>query len=120
VTGIDDASSAEVPADARLAEHAGGSRRPAGPASLARLGDPWSGRVVRFDDAAGLGIVEATSGEQFGFHCTSLADGSRHVERGRQIVFGLRPGLGGEIEAVRIVVVDGARAAAATAPAATS
>lgn len=99
----DGAGPADPAGRAGLAGPARAGSGPSGPARLGRLGGPWSGRVACFDDAAGRGIVEVASGERFGFHCTSLADGSRHAEPGAQVVFGLWPGSGGEIEAVRIV-----------------
>lgn len=46
-----------------------------------------TGRVVDFDEARGLGTVEATDGRRLGFHCTGIADGSRTVEVGAAVRF---------------------------------
>jgi cold shock protein len=56
------------------------------------------GRVAEYDDAAGFGTVTDTDGEWF-FHCTAIADGSRHVDAGAAVAFVLRPGHLGRWEA---------------------
>lgn len=86
---------------------------PAFPASLpgARLfGLPRRGRVTAYDAERGLGSLEEVSepGEETGtfpFHCTAIADGSRHVDVGAPVVFVLVPGLGGLMEAGAVTVV---------------
>jgi cold shock CspA family protein len=54
-----------------------------------------TGQVVAFDDFAGWGTVrEADATERF-FHCTRIADGSRHLDVGTHVTFVLAPvGLG--------------------------
>ena len=65
------------------------------------------GRVVAFDAEAGHGEVEAEDGRRLFFHCTAVADGSRHVPLGASVVFGLAPGHRGRWEATSVVVPDG-------------
>ena len=102
--GTQDSSSSRASAGSPDARHAGAGVDHAGVTRPPLLGDPWAGRVLSFDDAAGLGVVEATTGARFGFHCTSVADGSRHVEPGTAVAFRLRPARGGQIEAIGLVV----------------
>ncbi|MFQ5555978.1 MAG: cold shock domain-containing protein [Acidimicrobiales bacterium] len=59
------------------------------------------GSVATFDDEAGYGTVSQGSGSWW-FHCTAIADGSRHIEEGARVEFGLRPGRRGCWEAVEI------------------
>ncbi len=61
-------------------------------------GASW-GRVTAFDEARGLGELEADGGAVLPFHCTSLADGSRTIEVGTTVCFVARAALGGVIEA---------------------
>ncbi len=79
------------------------------------------GTVVAFDEAAGLGEVEASGAGAAGagagaaertegaagavrypFHCTQIADGSRVVAVGAPVSFGLLAGRGGRWEAADI------------------
>ena len=60
------------------------------------------GRVAEFDDAAGIGTVEAADGTQFFFHCTQIADGSRTIEVGAPIDFEVVAGHLGRWEAAAI------------------
>jgi cold shock CspA family protein len=54
-----------------------------------------SGEVVAFDDFAGWGTVREADGSERFFHCTRIADGSRHVDVGEHVTFALAPvGLG--------------------------
>jgi cold shock CspA family protein len=62
-----------------------------------------TGRVVAFDEARGLGEVEADDGRRFPFHCTRIADGSRRIEVGTPVCFLVRAGLPGRWEADRLV-----------------
>jgi len=66
-------------------------------ASHATLG-ARDGVVEEFDDDRGLGTVVA-HGERFEFHCTAIADGSRHVAVGAVVRFTLAAGHGGRLEA---------------------
>jgi cold shock CspA family protein len=52
------------------------------------------GVVVAFDDPRGLGTVRADDGTEYGFHCTAIADGTRTIEVGARVEFGLIPRLG--------------------------
>jgi CspA family cold shock protein len=52
------------------------------------------GRVTEFDEAAGLGVVSDEAGTTYPFHCTEIADGSRTIEVGTPVVFGLLARLG--------------------------
>ena len=46
-----------------------------------------TGTVVAFDEARGLGEVEAHEGRRFPFHCTAIADGTRTVPVGSRVCF---------------------------------
>ncbi|MCL6094865.1 MAG: hypothetical protein M1519_03405 [Actinobacteria bacterium] len=63
------------------------------------LGKLRIGTVSSFDDATGLGEVTSLDGVTIPFHCTEIADGSRRIERGRQVAYLIRPGHCGRIEA---------------------
>lgn len=61
------------------------------------------GTVAAFDEAAGYGTVREDpavdgAGEWF-FHCTAIADGSRRIPEGAEVVFVLAPGHRGRMEA---------------------
>lgn len=68
----------------------------AGPAPAA---GPRHGRVTSFDPGRGLGEVVDDSGTAFGFHATAIADGSRSIAAGTDVVFTVAPGHGGRYEA---------------------
>ncbi len=58
------------------------------------------GVVVAFDEARGIGEVEADgSAERFGFHCTRIAGGARSIALGATVAFEVGPGLLGRWEA---------------------
>jgi cold shock CspA family protein len=57
------------------------------------------GVVVEFDEARGLGEVEAADGRRLPFHCVQIADGTRRVPVGVPVWFTIRAGLGGRWEA---------------------
>ena len=59
------------------------------------------GTVVSFDAAVGLGEVQSVDGQRFTFHCIEIADGSRAIEVGTAVTFGLLAKLGRH-EAARI------------------
>jgi cold shock CspA family protein len=61
-----------------------------------------TGRVVAFDGHAGLGEIAADDGTRYPFHCTQIADGSRHVEVGAVVEFEVAAGLPGRWEATAI------------------
>ncbi len=56
------------------------------------------GRVADYDDAAGYGTVTDATEEWF-FHCTAIAGGSRSIAAGTEIDFVLVPGHLGRWEA---------------------
>jgi hypothetical protein len=56
------------------------------------------GVVVAFDEARGLGEVDA-DGVRYPFHCTAIADGTRTIPVGAEVTFELRPGGLGRWEA---------------------
>ena len=53
-----------------------------------------TGTVTSFDAHRGAGVVATESGEEFPFHCTAIADGTREIEPGTRVTFALTPGLG--------------------------
>jgi cold shock CspA family protein len=59
------------------------------------------GAVVAFDEARGLGTIEA-DGVAFPFHCTALLDGTRLVAVGTVVTFEVRPAGMGRWEATHI------------------
>lgn len=69
-----------------------------------------AGVVVAYDDHAGFGEIEADAeppapggpAPRYWFHCTQIADGSRHVEPGQQVTFRLVPGHRGRWEAAEV------------------
>ena len=61
------------------------------------------GVVVEFDDPRGLGVVSsADGGEAFPFHCTSIADGTRTIPVGVEVVFRVVAGHSGRWEAAEV------------------
>jgi cold shock CspA family protein len=59
------------------------------------------GEVVAFDEAAGYGTVRAGDDDYF-FHCTSIADGTRTIEVGATVDFVVVPGRLGRWEAAQL------------------
>ena len=53
-----------------------------------------TGLVTAFDVAAGLGEVTADDGATFAFHCIEIADGTRSIEVGTRVRFGVLAKLG--------------------------
>ncbi len=66
-----------------------------------------SGRVVEFDEAVGLGTVEADDGRRYLFHCTQIAGGSRHIDVGAAVSFVVRPARLGTWEAGAVTPTPG-------------
>lgn len=64
-----------------------------------RGGELRRGRVATFDAAAGYGTVATDTGEEWFFHCTAIADGSRDVAVDAPVSFHLEPGHLGRLEA---------------------
>lgn len=59
------------------------------------MSDTHSGVVVAFDGDRGWGTIEADDGTRLGFHCALIADGSRTIEVGVRVRFGVLAKLGG-------------------------
>ena len=65
-------------------------------------GPEQEGTVTQFDWHRGLGEVTAADGSVYLFHCAEIADGSRTIELGTPVTFGLMLKLGSlEARAVR-------------------
>lgn len=58
-----------------------------------------TGVVAEFDERRGIGLVVAEDGGRYGFHCTAIVDGSRTIEQGAAVSFGVRAGPLGRDEA---------------------
>ena len=63
------------------------------------------GIVAEYDDHAGLGEIEADD-TRYWFHCTRIADGSRHVDPGQEVAFRVVPGHSGRWEATDVEKVS--------------
>lgn len=74
------------------------------------------GVVEFFDEPRGLGVVRCASGEELPFHCTAVADGSRRIEAGTEVRFGIGAGHLGRYEAVKLVPVRAALGSDAPGP----
>jgi len=61
-----------------------------------------TGTVTEFDDPRGIGVITDVDGSEFPFHCTAIADGSRHIDVGATVRFVDRPGHQGRWEATEI------------------
>ena len=57
-------------------------------------GPDLEGTVTQFDAHRGLGEVTATDGTVYLFHCVEIADGTRDIEVGTPVTFGLMLKLG--------------------------
>lgn len=53
-----------------------------------------NGTLAAFDEAVGLGVIEAEDGRRIEFHCVAIADGSRTIAVGTPVEFELLPKLG--------------------------
>ena len=58
------------------------------------MNEAHTGTVTAFDEAVGLGEVQRSDGATFGFHCIELLDGTRTIEVGVSVTFGLLGKLG--------------------------
>lgn len=45
------------------------------------------GTVTSFDEHVGLGVITAADGEAVPFHCIAIADGTRSIVIGAEVVF---------------------------------
>jgi len=67
---------------------------------------PLVGTVTSFDEERGLGLVVDDTGRPLGFHCTAVADGSRHIDVGTRVAFVVVPGHRGRLEARGLTPID--------------
>lgn len=64
------------------------------------------GQIVEFDPDRGVGTVRsANDANQTAFHCTAIADGSRHIDPGAAVAYRLSPGHLGRWEATDIQAI---------------
>ena len=63
------------------------------------------GRVSTFDEARGLGTIDA-DGTMYPFHCTALLDGTRTIDARVPVTFEVRAAGMGRWEATRIEKVQ--------------
>jgi cold shock CspA family protein len=62
-----------------------------------------TGSVVSFDEAVGLGLVEAEPGRvRYRFHCTQIAGGGRTIAVGTAVRFDVEPARKGSWEAFNV------------------
>ncbi|HEV7886236.1 MAG TPA: hypothetical protein VGO92_01670 [Acidimicrobiales bacterium] len=61
-----------------------------------------TGRVVQFDEAVGLGEVEADDGRRYPFHCVQIADGTRTIGVDAAVAFDIAPGPLGRYQATHL------------------
>ena len=52
------------------------------------------GTVAAYDDASGLGEIDASDGRRIAFHCVEIADGTRTIDVGTSVEFELMPKFG--------------------------
>lgn len=65
-----------------------------------------TGRVARFDEHRGDGVLVADDGETFYFHCVDLADGTRSVPVGARVTARRVVGHCGADEAAHVAAGD--------------
>jgi len=68
---------------------------------------PVVGKVLVFDEARGLGEIEADTGWTLGFHCTAITDGTRAISPGTAVAFTARIGALGRDEAAWVRPLPG-------------
>lgn len=66
-----------------------------------------TGVVASFDEPRGLGTITDTSGTDWPFHCTAIADGTRTIPEGQRVRFVVAPGHLGRWEASGIEPLPG-------------
>jgi cold shock protein len=66
------------------------------------LMDELTGTVRTFDAVRGYGTVESEDGRSWFFHCTQIAGGSRTINVGARVRFGVMAGRMGRWEAVAL------------------
>lgn len=52
------------------------------------------GVVVAFDEHQGLGTIRGGDDVEVPFHCTAIVDGTRTIDVGASVAYGLAPKLG--------------------------
>jgi cold shock CspA family protein len=62
--------------------------------------------VTTFDARRGWGTVTDSTGAEFEFHATAIADGSRGIDPGTDVGFAIVPGHRGRYEARDVTVVS--------------
>ncbi len=67
---------------------------------------PLTGTVAAFDRARGLGTVVDATGRELAFHATAVADGTRSIEPGTEVLFVVVAGHGGRLEARGLVAAS--------------
>ena len=60
------------------------------------------GTVVEFDAHKGYGTARDEDGNEYFFHCTQIADGSRTIDPDADVSFEVAPGPRGQWEAVAL------------------
>ncbi len=70
------------------------------------VGEIATGRVASYDEEKGLGEVVSDGGEKYGFHCSAVTDGTRHVEERARVVFAVRPAHFGRLEAYPLLKLE--------------
>ncbi len=60
------------------------------------------GVVTQFDGHVGRGVVRGENGNEYGFHCVEIADGTRTIAVRTNVEFELMPGPLGTWEAANI------------------
>ena len=66
---------------------------------------PRHGTVVAFDEDRGIGTIVGADSKEYPFHCTAVADGTRQISAGTEVVFEVAAGHLGRVEARGIVSV---------------
>jgi cold shock CspA family protein len=60
------------------------------------------GTIAEFDEAKGYGTIRTEDGRDLFFHCTQIADGTRTIPAGAQVIFEIVPGHNGRWEATEV------------------
>jgi cold shock CspA family protein len=66
---------------------------------------PVFGKVIIFDEDAGLGVVRGDDGSELGFHCSAIAGGSRRIPEGARVAYSIVPAHLGLLEATGVTIV---------------
>ena len=65
-----------------------------------------TGSVAEFDEHKGYGTVRSDDGDEYFFHCTQIADGTRTIGVGAPVTFEVTAGHLGRWEAVNLQPVN--------------